>query len=74
MEFNELTDDEQEEVKRALQFFGEPPERAPEVDLCESGQVYLGLTEIMPRGSIQYVLDGEPIEPGNPALSMWPKS
>ena len=74
MEFHELTEAEQEDVKAALIFFGEDPESAPEVDLCESGQVYLGLIEIMPRGSIQYVFEGEAITPGNPALTMWPKS
>ena len=35
-----------EEIKSALEFFGEDESRVNDVDICENGSVWLGLTMI----------------------------
>ena len=54
MTFDDLTEAEQDEVFEALRWIGYPASEAQHVDICESGQVYVGLTEILPRGSVEY--------------------
>ena len=43
-------------VKHALEWFGMPLDS--EIDVCESGQVYVGLTEILPRDSWTFESEG----------------
>jgi hypothetical protein len=40
------------EIQEALIFFGEDKERYKEVDICEDGSAYLGLTQILPKGAL----------------------
>ena len=42
---------DREKIEAALEWFGYPLDT--EVDICESGQVYAGLTEILPKGSVE---------------------
>lgn len=53
-----MTCDERSKIAAALRWFGMLP--TSEVDICENGQVYVGLTEILPRGSVSK--DGEGTE------------
>ena len=48
-----LTEDEKALCLDALAWFGFPLE-LDDCDVCENGQVYRGLTEILPRGSVVY--------------------
>ena len=54
MQFVDLTRDEQNEVVKALRFLGMPTAWCQISDICESGQVFVGLTEVLPRGSVNY--------------------
>jgi hypothetical protein len=51
--FDDLLADDQDRVLDALEWFGESAFRSQDVDLCESGQAYLGMREILPRGTIR---------------------
>jgi hypothetical protein len=48
----DLTHDHHKAILDALKFFGMPPHYLHWADITESGQVFVGLTEILPRGSI----------------------
>ena len=39
---------EDKKIPEALRWLGEDPRRVKDCDLCESGQVYLGLIEVVP--------------------------
>jgi hypothetical protein len=52
MDKNDLTQDQEKRIFAALKFFGMPPHYFHWTDITESGQVFVGLTEIMPKGSI----------------------
>jgi hypothetical protein len=54
MTYDDLTDTEQETVLSAMLFFGFPTDQREDVDICESGQVYFGLTEILHAESVTY--------------------
>ena len=34
-----------------LEFFGEPSSKLNEVDICDDGSMWLGLTQIAPKGT-----------------------
>lgn len=55
MTFRDLSDADHAKVIEALKFFGFPVCSIIWIDICESGQVFSGLTEILPRGSVSYV-------------------
>lgn len=42
---------DQEKIHDALRWFG--MHKDSKVDICENGQVYVGLTEILPRNSVR---------------------
>ena len=47
-----LTRDDERKIFDALKWFGMPIDYFQLIDVCESGAVYVGLTEILPRNSI----------------------
>ena len=52
-----MTETEKEVVVSALAWFGEPEEKLAQVDICDDGSVYLGLTLICERGTIAIAAD-----------------
>jgi hypothetical protein len=40
------------DIQEALILFGEDKGRYTEVDICEDGSAYLGLTQILPKGTL----------------------
>lgn len=50
MENCALQEKAQKRIDNALKWFG--MSKTSEVDICENGQVYVGLTEILPRNSM----------------------
>jgi hypothetical protein len=52
MDKNDLTHDQEKRIFAALKFFGMPPHYFHWADITESGQVFVGLTEILPKGGL----------------------
>jgi hypothetical protein len=50
---NNLTQEQQVEVIAALKWLGMPLDWIHRIDICEDGSVYVGLTQILPPGTIK---------------------
>jgi len=44
----------EDKIISALKFFGEPESKIENVDVCEDGSAYLGLTQIIEPGGLNY--------------------
>jgi hypothetical protein len=52
-----MTETEEDAIVSALAWFGEPAEKLDQVDICDDGSVFLGLTLICERGTIAIAVD-----------------
>ena len=59
MSYRDLTDAEQKLIRESLEWLGYDKECCVDVDICESGQVFFGLTEILPRNSVKWEMSHE---------------
>lgn len=44
-----FTDDRIDDITEALQWLGYPPDRINDIDITEGGEVWLGLTMLLPK-------------------------
>jgi len=57
MEYDELSDSEKRKISVALTCMGFPQSEAESVDICENGEVWVGLVQILPRESVKAACD-----------------